>query len=95
MAIKTRDELMSQIKEIIGDSSDDDVLNLLTDLSDTLGDDSAITKVAELQEQISEQDKAWRKKYRDAFFSKPNENEFSDEDDDKAPRTYEDLFSTK
>lgn len=95
MAIKTKDEIMAQLSEVIGENNSDDVLNLMTDISDTLGDNTASQRVAELETALADKDKEWRQKYRDAFFSKPSKEEFEDDDDDKTPKTFEDLFTTK
>ena len=95
MAIKTKEEIMSQLSEVIGENNSDEVLNLMTDISDTLGDNTASQRVAELETELADKDKEWRQKYRDAFFSKPAKEEFDDDDDDKTPKTFEDLFTTK
>ena len=94
MAIKSKDEIMAQLNELMGDNDSDDVLNLMTDISDTLGDNSAAQRVSQLEQELVDKDKEWRKKYRDAFFSKPEPEEYED-DDDKTPKTFEDLFTIK
>ena len=95
MAVKTRDEIMSQLSAVIGENNSDDVLSLMTDISDTLGDNTAAQRVTELEAELENKDKEWRQKYREAFFSKPSREEFDDDDDDKTPKTFEDLFTTK
>lgn len=91
MAVKTREELMQSVKTFLGDDTSDEALALVQDISDTLGDSNA-QKVAELQGQLEEQDKAWRKKYRDAFFSGADEQE---EEKTKKPKSFADLFTTE
>ena len=95
MAIKTKDELMATLNGFLGENDSDEALAFMTDLSDTLGDNTAAQRVTELETELANKDKEWRKKYKDAFFNKPPKEEFDDEDDDKTPRSFEDLFSTK
>ncbi len=93
MAVKTKEEIMSQLGAYVGDDAGDEVLGLIQDISDTL--DSANTaRIKELEEEKENLDKSWRKKYRDTFLSgKPDDIEEEDEDDEpKRPKTFEDLF---
>ena len=96
MAIRTRDEIMSQLQSLIGEDTSDETLAFVQDVSDTLGNDNSATRITELETKLEEQDKEWRKKYRDAFFTgKPDDN-FKDEDEEeKIPKRFEDLFTTK
>lgn len=66
MAVKNKEELMAAIRTKIGEDSDDDTLTLVEDISDTLDSfgDSENWKA-----KYEENDKAWRQKYRDRFFS--------------------------
>lgn len=93
MAIKTRDELISSVSDILGENNSDEALQLLTDLRDTLGSQTDAQKITELENQLKEQDATWRKKYRDAFLSGADES--FDEEQNKRPRKYEDLFKTE
>ena len=96
MAVKSREEIMEQLNSFIGEENlTDDALNLMTDISDTLGDNSAAQRVTQLEEELANKDKEWRQKYRDAFFSKPDKEEFDDDEESHTPRTFEDLFTTK
>lgn len=94
MSVRTRDEIMKQLRTVIGENDSDDVLTLMTDISDTLGDNKDRERVTQLEQQLQDKDKEWRKKYRDAFFSKPDES-LDDEDESKTPSKFEDLFTTK
>lgn len=104
--IKTKEELMDAIKEVIGDSEDDKALSLLEDVSDTLEDFKTKTSDAtDWKTKYEENDKEWRKKYRDRFFngSKDGEDDKLDpvktgEDDKPNPAetiTFKDLFTEK
>ena len=93
MAVRTRDEIMSRLNEVFGENSSDDVLDIMTDISDTLGSKTDAQRITELENKLDEQDKAWRKKYRDAFLSGTNEPDEPDEP--RKPRRFEDLFKTE
>ena len=93
MAIRTRDELMNSIKDYLGEDTSDEALTLVQDISDTLGDSNAQT-VADLRQQLKDQDANWRKRYRDTFFSGTPDKDDEDDDPPK-PRTFADLFTSK
>lgn len=93
MAIRTRDELMNSIKDFLGDDTSDEALTLVQDISDTLGDNNAQT-VADLRQQLKDQDANWRKKYRDTFFSGTPDKDDEDDEPPK-PHTFADLFTSK
>lgn len=96
MAIRTRDEIMSQLQTLIGEDTSDETLAFVQDVSDTLGNDNSATRITELETKLEQQDKEWRKKYRDAFFTgKPDDNFKDDDEEEKIPKRFEDLFTTK
>ena len=93
MAIKTREEIISSLSDILGDNNTDEALQLLTDVKDTLGNQTDAQRITELENQLTELDTTWRKKYRDAFLSGADES--FEEEQDKKPRKFEDLFTTE
>lgn len=93
MAIKTRDELMESINNILGDNNSDEALQLLTDISDTFGSKTDAQRITELENQLQEQDASWRKRYRDAFMNGADES--FEEENNKKPKSFSDLFTTK
>ena len=93
MAIKTREEIISSLTTILGDNTTDEALELLTDVRDTLGQESDAQRIIELENQLQEQDATWRKKYRDAFLSGADES-FKEENERK-PKSFDDLFKTE
>ena len=93
MAIRTSEEIMANLNEILGDNNSDEVLSFMTDLRDTLGGQNDAQRISELETQLQEQDASWRKKYRDAFLSGADES--FEEEQNKRPRKYEDLFTSK
>lgn len=99
MAVRTKDELLEIIKGRIGDDSSDDTISFLEDITDTLTDyEEKVTKSGgeDWKTKFEENDKMWREKYRERFFSKKVENE-EDEDfeDEVKSLSYEDLFEEK
>lgn len=69
--VLTQEELLSSIKDVIGDSTEDKAIQLLENVSDTVKDLAA--KAApdgeNWKQKYEENDKEWRQKYRDRFFS--------------------------
>lgn len=97
MPVITTDEFMNRIRTLVGDDTSDETLATIQDFSDTLNSfgDSA-NEIARLNSQLTEQDEAWRKKYRDAFFHGPEEREPDNPHDDGPKKlTFESLFTTK
>ena len=89
--VRTHEELMNQFNEIAGENNDDNILNFMTDLKDTLAENGSET-ISALRQEKDELDKSWRKRYRDAFMGK--KEDIPDEDEKpKKPRTFEELFS--
>ena len=92
MAVKTVEELMSAVQAYIADRTDDDTLNLITDIRDTANATTA--NQAAIDEAVAKKDAEWRQKYRDTFFNPANADKSALEPEDKAtPKcTYESLF---
>lgn len=68
MAIRTKADLMSVISAALGDSSSDETLQLLEDLSDTLTDFE--TRIGEdWKTKYEQNDEQWRTRYRERFFT--------------------------
>lgn len=108
MSVKTKEELLSSLKTIIGDTPSDEAIALLEDVSDTLdksaggSSDEDKKRIEELEKQVKETDTMWRQKYADRFLNPSNEtgNENNDNDstedgseEDNSPKTYNDLFT--
>lgn len=98
--VRPKDELLEVIKSILPDSTTDDALSLIEDVSDTL-DNTTNTDNEDWKKRYEENDKMWRERYRDRFFSPTNDNlpkeDEVDEVDEEEPakRNYEDLFKTE
>lgn len=97
MAIKTKDEILNSIKTIIGDNTDDNVLTVLEDVSDTFDDYSDKVKdTTDWKKKYEDNDAEWRQKYKDRFYgvvgSDEDEEIIDNPKPDNTPKTFEDLF---
>lgn len=65
--VKTKDEILASLKEIIGENSDDKTITFLEDVSDTFAEYES--KIGEdWKTKYEDNDKAWRERYRARFF---------------------------
>lgn len=97
MAVRTKDELLGQLKVRIGDDASDDTLTLLEDITDTFDDyESKTADTTNWKDKYEELDASWKKKYRDRFFNTTKEEDDTHEEDD-VPKKYsfDSLFETK
>lgn len=72
MAVRTRDEILAAIRSRLGDDTSDDALAIIEDVDDTFKDYEVRT--SDWKSRYDELDAEWRKRYRDRFFQK-NDNE--------------------
>lgn len=101
MAIRTREEILESIRNIVGDRTDDNTLQVLEDVTDTLTDfENKTANQTDWEAKYRENDEGWRKKYAERFYTgdpsvppKINEPDI-DEPDDK-PTRFEELFTTE
>lgn len=101
MAIKTKDDLLSELKERFGEDDSDDTISFIEDISDTYDDLSEqVSKSGEWKDRYEQNDKEWRQKYKERFFSpSPNADETGidppteTKEEPKKPMTFEDLFT--
>lgn len=107
MAVLKKEELFDKIKALVGEKDDDDTLNFLTDLKDTISDFEGKNAGdgSDWKAKFEENDKAWRQRYKDAFFSgvaAPLDNNIEDNANNKTTEpektkeetiNYDDLFS--
>lgn len=100
MAVKSKDELMEALKRVFADATDDNTLELITDISDTVDDlNRQVTESGEWEQKYNENDKQWREKYRDTFFNPSVKDEIKkeekQEDSEEKPLTFDSLFKTE
>lgn len=101
MAVRTREEILESIRNIVGDSTDDNSLQLLEDVTDTFTDfENKTANQTDWKAKYEENDEGWRKKYAERFYTgdpivlaKSNEPDI-DKPDDK-PARFEELFTTE
>lgn len=91
MAVKTVDEIMKKVRERIGEDDSDEAIEFIEDISDTL---ESFSNTEDWKTKYEENDKKWREKYRDRFFTSKEEVEEDEieEPEEKEKKKFEDLF---
>lgn len=97
--VKTKDEIMEEIRTYIGDRSDDQTIALIENISDTIDDYAAR---GDYDEKLMAVEAEWRRKYIDRFMN-GGENKSDvkvettdDEEKDKSEEiTIDDLYTEK
>lgn len=91
MAKLSKDELIKKVREYVGDKNDDETIEIIEDISDSI--DSS--EVDEWKKKYEENDKMWRDRYISRFVEKngdevdtPTEHE----EEEKEYESFEDLF---
>ena len=97
MAVRTQQEILKSLKARVGDSTDDDTLAFIEDVTDTLSDyETRVSDSTNWKEKYETNDAEWRQRYRDRFFGN-SESEVVEidnvvETETEKPMTFEDLF---
>ena len=90
MAVKTVDEIMKKVRERIGEDDSDEAIEFIEDISDTF---ESFSNTEDWKTKYEENDKKWREKYRDRFFTSKEEVEEDEiEEPEKEKKKFEDLF---
>lgn len=91
MAKLTKDELIEKVKKYVGDRTDDETIEIIEDISDSIDSSDA----DEWKQKFEENDKMWRDKYISRFLEK-KEDELDTptehEEEEKVYISFEDLF---
>ena len=91
MAKLSKDELIEKVKKYVGDRTDDETIEVIEDISDSIDSPDA----DEWRQKFEENDKMWRDKYISRFLEK-KEDELDtpteSEEDEKVIIDFEDLF---
>ncbi len=101
--IKTKAEILEQIKNKFSEDTSDETLSFIEDVSDTLTDlEGKATGQEDWKQKFEDNDKMWREKYKSRFFAGEDNpksdlgGNAGDEDDDEdtppQPKTYDELF---
>lgn len=91
MAVKTVDEIMKKVRERIGEDDSDEAIEFIEDISDTF---ESFSNTEDWKTKYEENDKKWREKYRDRFFTSKEEvgEDEIEEPEEKEKKKFEDLF---
>lgn len=100
MAVKTREEILESLRGRFGEELTDDDIAMLEDITDTFTDfEEKTNDVTNWKNKYEENDKAWKKKYSDRFFSKDGGENVNPgnpvEPDDEPIKSFDDLFTVK
>lgn len=101
MAVRTREEILESIRNIVGDSTDDNTLQFLEDVADTFTDfENKTANQSDWEAKYKENDEGWRKKYAERFYTgdpgiPPKNNEPVIDEPDGKPTRFEELFTTE
>lgn len=98
MAVKTREEILESLRGRFGEEPTDDDIAMLEDITDTFTDFEEKTNDAtNWKNKYEENDKAWKKKYSDRFFSKDGgeNNLIYEPDEPETMKSFDDLFTVK
>lgn len=97
MAVKTIDEVLSSVKDLLGEAVTSDAgIELIEDLTDTIN--AKQEDGTDWKAEAERIDKEWREKYTQRFFSgKDPEDPEDPEEEEEEEKTYkfEDLFEEK
>lgn len=91
MAKLSKDELIEKVRKYVGDRKDDETIEIIEDISDSI--DSSETD--EWKQKYEENDKMWREKYISRFVEKKEDEPDTlteQEDEKKEYNSFEDLF---
>ena len=74
--------LLEELRNVIGDRTDDDALALIERVSEleSQGIDDLKNEITELKDQMKQLDEDWRKRYRDRFYEGEKETEDESEE---------------
>lgn len=101
MAVRTREEILESIRNIVGDSTDDNTLQVLEDVTDTFTDfENKTANQTDWEARYKENDEGWRKKYAERFYTgdpsvPPKNNDTVIYESDDKPTRFEELFTTE
>lgn len=95
--VKTKEEMLAEIKTYIGDRTDDETVSLVENVTDTLSD---MEKNGNAEARVKEVEDMWRAKYMERFFDGDTEEKTAEvkeeEETDKAEEIkIEDLYTEK
>lgn len=91
MAKLSKNELIEKVRKYVGDRTDDETIEIIEDISDSIDSSDA----DEWKQKFEENDKMWREKYISRFLEK-KEDELDTptehDEEEKEYNSFEDLF---
>lgn len=91
MAKLSKNELIEKVRKYVGDRTDDETIEIIEDISDSIDSSDA----DEWKQKYEENDKMWRDKYISRFVDKKEDEPDTPtehEDEEKEYNSFEDLF---
>lgn len=91
MAKLSKDELIEKVKKYVGDRKDDETIEIIEDISDSIDSSDA----DKWKQKYEENDKMWRDKYISRFVEKKEDEPDTPtehEEEEKEYFSFEDLF---
>lgn len=92
MAKLSKDELIEKVKNYVGDRTDDETIEIIEDISDSIDSSEA----DEWKQKYETNDKMWRDKYISRFLDKKEEETHETPaehaEEEKEYKTFNDLF---
>ena len=91
MAKLTKDELIEKVRKYVGDRNDDETIEIIEDISDSIDSSEA----DEWKQKYEENDKMWRDRYISRFVEKKEDEPDTPtehEEEEKEYNSFEDLF---
>lgn len=91
MAKLSKNELIEKVKKYVGDRTDDETIEIIEDITDSLDTSDA----DEWRQKYEENDKMWRDKYISRFLEKKDDEPDTPtehEEEEKEYNSFEDLF---
>ena len=89
--VRTKEELLSSIRGVLGENTDDASIAIIEDVSDTF---DSMNDGTDWKAEAQRIDQEWRQKYHDRFFNPPEKEEDPLDAGEPEPKKYrfEDLF---
>ena len=100
--VRSKDEILASIRTRIGDDTSDEAIAIIEDINDSFDDLSTrLNEAGDWKTKYEENDKAWRDKYTERFFTPSDDNPIDsvvketekEAPDEKKVYKFEDLFS--
>ena len=92
--VKSKEELIEEIRAVVGDDTRDNVIALIENVSDTITE-LETSDGEEWKQKFEDNDKMWREKYISRFTegtAEPTEPTEPTADDEEKEKTFEELF---